>query len=116
MMTAEELKSRITTDMTIELLSYLGAELYQETNEYLVFSSICHNSDSRKLYYYQKDSGLEIDFVMRYNGECVLLECKARTGNVKSAKTILQHPEKYHVNAAIKLGDYNIGRVDKILL
>lgn len=69
----------------------------------------------RKLYYYQKDSGLEIDFVMRYNGECVLLECKARTGNVKSAKTILQHPEKYHVNAAIKLGDYNIGRVDKIL-
>ena len=69
----------------------------------------------RKLYYYQKDSGLEIDFVMRYDGECVLLECKARSGNVKSAKTILQHPEKYHVNAVIKLGDYNVGRVDKIL-
>ena len=69
----------------------------------------------RKLYYYQKESGLEIDFVMRYKGECTLLECKANTGNAKSIKTILNHPDKYHVNAAIKLGDYNIGRSDRLL-
>ena len=69
----------------------------------------------RKLYYYQKESGLEIDFVMRYKGECTLLECKANTGNAKSVKTILNHPDKYHVNAAIKLGDYNIGRSDRLL-
>ena len=69
----------------------------------------------RKLYYYHKDSGLEVDFVIRYRGECTLVEVKAATGNVKSTKTILQHPEKYHVNAAMKLGDYNVGRSGKIL-
>ena len=69
----------------------------------------------RKLYYYQKESGLEIDFVMRYKGECTLLECKANTGNAKSVKTILSHPDKYHVNVAIKLGDYNIGRSEQLL-
>lgn len=63
----------------------------------------------RKLYYYHKDSGLEIDFVTRYEGECTLIEVKATTGNTKSASTILKHPEKYHVNRCIKFGDYNIG-------
>ncbi len=69
----------------------------------------------RKLYYYHKNSGLEIDFVIRYKGKCTLVEVKATTGNAKSVKTILRHPEKYHVYDAIKLGDYNIGRSDQIL-
>lgn len=69
----------------------------------------------RKLYYFHKDSGLEVDFVIRYNGECTLVEVKATSGNVKSTKTILKHPEKYHVNSAIKLGDYNVGRTEQIL-
>lgn len=69
----------------------------------------------RKLYYFHKDSGLEVDFVIRYKGECTLIEVKAATGNTKSTKTILRHPEKYHVHSAIKLGSYNIGRTDQIL-
>lgn len=69
----------------------------------------------RKLYYYHKDSGLEVDFVIRYKGECTLVEVKAATGNIKSTKTILKHPEKYHVKSAIKLGDYNVGRTENIL-
>ena len=69
----------------------------------------------RKLYYYRKDSGLEVDFVTRYKGGATLIEVKASTGNTKSTKTILAHPEKYHVAGAIKLGDYNIGRTEKIL-
>ena len=69
----------------------------------------------RKLYYFHKDSGLEVDFVIRYRGECTLIEVKAVTGNAKSMKTILRHPEKYHVRSAIKLGDYNVGRSDQIL-
>jgi predicted AAA+ superfamily ATPase len=69
----------------------------------------------RKLYYYHKDSGLEIDFVMRYKGECTLVEVKATTGNTKSTRTILNHPEKYHVKSAIKLGDYNVGNEKQIL-
>lgn len=69
----------------------------------------------RKLYYYHKDSGLEVDFVMRYKGKCTLVEVKATSGNAKSTKTILAHPEKYHVDSAIKLGDYNIGRNGQVL-
>ena len=69
----------------------------------------------RKLYYFHKDSGLEVDFVIRYQGQCTLVEVKAATGNTKSTKTILRHPEKYHVNSAIKLGDYNVGRTDQLL-
>lgn len=69
----------------------------------------------RKLYYFHKDSGLEIDFIIRYKGECTLVEVKAVTGNTKSAKTVLRHPEKYHVYHLIKLGDYNIGREEQIL-
>jgi len=69
----------------------------------------------RNLYYFHKDSGLEVDFVIRYKGECTLIEVKATGGNTKSTKTILRHPEKYHVNSAVKFGDYNIGRSEGIL-
>ena len=69
----------------------------------------------RKLYYFRKDSGLEVDFVIRWKGGATLVEVKASSGNTKSTKTILRNPEKYHVNRAIKLGDYNVGEADGIL-
>ena len=69
----------------------------------------------RKLYYFRKDSGLELDFVIRYKGRCVPVEVKANDGNAKSVKTVLKHPEKYHVESAIKLADLNIGRTGEIL-
>ena len=69
----------------------------------------------RKLYYFRKESGLELDFLIRYKGECVPIECKARTGNTKSLQTVLNHPEKYNVAHAVKIGDYNVGRNGAIL-
>lgn len=90
------------------LLGYKGAIYENLVADFLTKAG-------RNLYFYRKDSGLEVDFVIRLNGECVLLECKASTGNVKSTKTILKHPEKYHVHRAIKLGNYNIGLSDNIL-
>lgn len=69
----------------------------------------------RKLYYYRKESGLEIDFVIRWRGQCSLVEVKAATGNAKSLRTILNHPEKYHVGQALKLGDYNVARSGELL-
>ncbi len=70
----------------------------------------------RKLYYFRKDTGLEIDFVTRYKGECTLVEVKANNGNTKSTKTVLAHPEKYHVSHAIKFGDVNIGCTENMLV
>ena len=47
---------------------------------------------------------------MRYKGQITLIEVKSTTGNIKSAKTILKNKNIYHVNSAIKLGKYNVGR------
>lgn len=91
-----------------DLLSYNGA-----IKENLVADVL--GKMGRKLYYFHKDSSIELDFLMRYKGLCTPIECKATTGNAKSMSTVLKHPEKYHVTSAIKLGDYNIGRKDELL-
>lgn len=94
--------------LTGELDSYKGA----------IFENLAADvlgKMNRPLFYFQKSSGLEIDFLIQYKGQCVLLEVKSTSGNIKSAKTILKHPEKYHVESAIKVGRYNIGRNDQIL-
>ncbi len=69
----------------------------------------------RDLYYFQKGSGLEVDFLIQQAGNCMLVEVKAVNGNAKSAKTILAHPEKYHVGGAFRFGQCNIGRSGQML-
>ncbi len=69
----------------------------------------------RKLYYFHKDTGLEIDFVIRYQGKPTLIEVKSTTGNTKSTNTIIHNYNLYHVDSAIKLGEYNIGFSDNKL-
>ena len=69
----------------------------------------------QSLYYFQKDSGMELDFLVRYKGECVPVEVKARTAQAKSIATVRKHPEKYGVKHFIKFGDYNIGRDGDLL-
>ncbi len=91
-----------------DLLSYKGAIFENVMADFL-------GKMGRKLYYYHKTDGIEIDFVMRYKGKCTPIECKAQTGNAKSMSTLLKHPEKYHVYNALKLGNYNIGRQGSLL-
>ena len=69
----------------------------------------------QSLYYFQKDSGMELDFLIRYKGECVPVEVKARTSQAKSIATVRKHSEKYGVKHFIKFGDYNIGRDGDLL-
>ena len=69
----------------------------------------------QSLYYFQKDSGLELDFLIRYKGECVPVEVKARNAQAKSIATVRKHPEKYGVKHFIKFGDYNVGRDGDLL-
>ena len=90
------------------LLGYKGAIF-----ENLMADFLCKSG--QKLYYFQKDSGLELDFLVRYKGECVVLEVKAKSGKAKSLKTVLKNKSVYHVNHAIKLGKYNVGREEEIL-
>ncbi|MBR3303528.1 MAG: ATP-binding protein [Bacteroidales bacterium] len=67
------------------------------------------------LYYYRKESGMELDFLISYKRECVPIEVKAKTAKAKSLTTALKHPEKYHIHHAIKFGDFNIGREGPLL-
>ena len=90
------------------LLGYKGAIFENAVADLL-------SKAGRKLYYFRKDSGLEIDFVIRQDAQSVILEVKATTGNTKSAKTILKNYDKYHVTKAIKVGDYNVGQMNDIL-
>lgn len=72
------------------------------------------NKMHKELYYYHKTSGLEIDFVTRYNNELTLIEVKSNNGNAKSLKEILNNKDKYNVVNNFKLADTNIGTTNGI--
>ena len=82
-----------------------------------IFENIIADSFSkqdRKLYYFHKDSGLEIDFVSKVNNDISLIQVKATTGNTKSAKTVLKNSQ-YDVNVCYKLSENNIGIAENII-
>ena len=70
---------------------------------------------NRNLYYFHKDSGLEVDFVTNYQNEVTLVEVKARNGNTKSSQTILNNYSLYKVKKLIKFAEANIGESNNIL-
>jgi hypothetical protein len=74
----------------------------------------CFSKQGRKLFYFRKDSGLEIDFVENIKGEIAIIEVKATTGRSKSAKTVL-NSDKYDANIGYKLSENNIGVADKMI-
>ncbi len=81
--------------------------------EALVFDSFSKAGIS--VFYYAKASGLEIDFVICYQGYSYLVEAKAKTGNTKSSKTVMAHPDHYGVTKLLRIGDYKLGEVNDIL-
>lgn len=68
----------------------------------------------RRLYYYRRDSGLEIDFVDSFQGEVTLIEIKAKRGATKAASTLL-NDERVNVHRLIRIGESNIGYIAPIL-
>lgn len=67
------------------------------------------------IFYFAKESGLEIDFVISYNSSVCLVEAKAKNGNTKSSKTVMSNPNHYGKTKLIKIGDYNVGEEGDIL-
>lgn len=90
------------------LLGYKGA-IFED----LMADFLCKSG--QKLYYFHKESGLKLDFLVRHKGECVILEAKAKSGKAKSMATVLKNKNVYHVKSAIKLGQYNVGREGNVL-
>ena len=68
-----------------------------------------------RFFYYSKESRLELDFVINYQGNSTILEVKARNGNTKSAKTVMAHPDHYGKAQLIRIKDANLSVSDDIL-
>ena len=65
------------------------------------------NKSGKKLYYFEKNSTLEIDFFIRYNNEVTAAEVKyANNTKSKSLNSIMNN---YGVKQGIKLSTKNIG-------
>ncbi len=68
----------------------------------------------KPLYYFAKESGLEIDFVSNIDSALYLIEAKAKGGNSKSARSVLDNP-LYKADRLLKLTSQNIGFIDNKL-
>ena len=68
-----------------------------------------------KLFYFAKESRLELDFIIIYLGDSTILEVKARDGNAKNAKTVMAHPDHYGKTQLIKIKDSNISEANGVL-
>lgn len=85
-----------------KLGSYKGA-LYEN----IIADAFTKNG--KDLFYYGKESGLEIDFITRYKKDISLVEVKAKSGRTKSAKTVLSNKKDYpEVHRLLKFGESNI--------
>ncbi len=74
----------------------------------------CFSKQGRKLFYFRKDTGLEIDFVENIGDELAIIEVKATTGRSKSAKTVLNN-DNYAAKVCYKLSENNIGVAGKMV-
>lgn len=122
----------------IKLLSELGADRYKETNNEIIFPTICHNSNteeaSMKLYYY-KDTHLfycytncekmsifnfleeyyntrDIEYDWYKDIYKVILSCSASQGNTAPINHLVNLRERYRVREDYKFKTYNKGVLD----
>lgn len=70
--------------------------------------------NSRPLYYFSKDSGLEIDFIGSLKNSLCLIEVKAKNGTAKAANTVLKN-DKYKAQKIVKLTSQNISVVESTI-
>ena len=68
--------------------------------------------NNKKLYYFEHNSTLEIDFIIRYNNEVTGVEVKS--GDNTKSKSLQSLINNWNVNKGIRLSTKNIGSTDNI--
>ena len=108
----------LNTESIIHLMTELGADRYSETDEYILFPTICHNIDaseaSMKLYYYKKqfisliregEEEKEVSFVANLGKPALQIKNNAKEGQMFLG-LLCAIPEK---------GEVNIQKISSIL-
>ena len=89
-----------------DLSSYKGAI----AENMVAVAFMAHNLG---LYYFHAQSGSpELDFIVSYRGETIIVECKSSNNRATSMKYVLSKPEKYGKHPAVKIADTNVGGGD----
>jgi len=89
-----------------DLLIYKGA-IYEN------IIGQCLRSLGFPLYYYQKDSGLELDFVISLSGRITPIEVKS--GENTKSKSLTTAMETFEISKGIRISTKGIGESDKIV-
>ena len=87
------------------------------TGKGMLYENIVANAfhkRGRELFYYRKDSGLEIDFISSFGNEIALIEVKAKSGATKAASSLL-NDQRCKAKRLIRITSSNIGYVNNIL-
>lgn len=83
-----------------------------------LYESLIASSLSKQgipLYFYKnKDSTIELDFIIRAKNQIVPIEVKKKNGRIVSLKTVMANPD-LNISNGIKLANKNIGYVDNII-
>lgn len=64
--------------------------------------------NNKNLYYFSKNTGLNIDFIIRYKDDICALEVKSNDARAKALKTILTDKTNYNVKRNFKLVNGNV--------
>ena len=81
------------------------------TGKGMIYENImadAYAKQGRPLFYYRKDSGLEIDFVDAFKGIVTLIEVKAKSGATKASASVLSDTRN-QANRLIRIGASNVG-------
>jgi hypothetical protein len=54
MLNAQEIKNKLTDKHIIQILERLNATIYQNSDKYIVSTTVCHHGNSNKLYFYKE--------------------------------------------------------------
>jgi len=87
------------------------------TGKGMIYENIfadAYSKQGRKLFYYRKPTGAEVDFVDSFNGEITLIEIKAKTGATKAASALLSDPS-CNANHLIRVTAGNVGYSNSVL-
>ena len=83
MIDKEDILKKLTSEDIIGIVEKYGGDKCSEDDEKIIFTTICHNSNSHKLYYYKNSDFCKSDHTKDtyYCYNCDIISCPKRKDN-----------------------------------